>query len=233
MAKKLREIAEVYDPKAKDEKKFKDKHVVSKTDDANGNKDDVFQATNVKTVDRYKEAHGYNPGQDEKVYEEVDQLDEITHEGAVRASSTWRAKGDLKRAQLYMKLAKALEMKDMSTAAGIEQQIRGISEESVEEKLKPSMGAGKYISDFEKSSAPQFKGKSKEKRRVMGIAAYLSAKKGMKEEVEQMDEEIDVSLLELYINLSEDNRQSMLQMIDEGRHSELYEFAEVLNGNDN
>ena len=31
-----------------------------------------------------------------------------------------------------------------------------------------------YIDDFEKSDAPQFKGKSKEKRREMAIAAYLS-----------------------------------------------------------
>jgi hypothetical protein len=54
----------------------------------------------------------------------------------------------------------------------------------IEEKLDPSMGAGEYIKDFQKSDAPQFKGKSKEKKRMMGIAAYMAAKKGMKEEVE-------------------------------------------------
>ena len=31
---------------------------------------------------------------------------------------------------------------------------------------------GDYIKDFEKSDAPQFKGKSKEKRKEMAIAAY-------------------------------------------------------------
>lgn len=36
--------------------------------------------------------------------------------------------------------------------------------------------AGDYIKDFEKSDAPQFKGKSKEKRRKMAIAAYLDSK---------------------------------------------------------
>lgn len=46
----------------------------------------------------------------------------------------------------------------------------------VDEKLKPSMGAGEYVSDFEKSKAPQFKGKSKEKKQKMVVAAYLSAK---------------------------------------------------------
>ena len=51
----------------------------------------------------------------------------------------------------------------------------------IEEKLDPSMGAGAYIKDFQKSDAPQFKGKSKEKKRMMGIAAYMAAKKDMKE----------------------------------------------------
>ena len=60
--------------------------------------------------------------------------------------------------------------------------------EQVQEVLNPSMGAGEYVKDFQKSDAPQFKGKSKEKRRMMGIAAYLQAKRDVKEEVEQMDE---------------------------------------------
>jgi len=46
----------------------------------------------------------------------------------------------------------------------------------VDEKLKPSMGAGAYVKDFEKSKAPQFKGKSKEKKDKMAVAAYLTAK---------------------------------------------------------
>lgn len=63
---------EVYGPDTKDGKAFVHKHVTVKTDDANGNGDDVFQATNVKTVERKKERHGYNPGEDEKVYESED-----------------------------------------------------------------------------------------------------------------------------------------------------------------
>lgn len=50
-------------------KKFIDKHVVTKHPDASGNGDDVFQATNVKTIDREKENHGYNGDSDHKVYE--------------------------------------------------------------------------------------------------------------------------------------------------------------------
>ena len=56
----------------------------------------------------------------------------------------------------------------------------------VSEKLKPSMGAGKYVKDFAKSKAPQFKGADKEDRRKMAVAAFLSAKgkKKLKEENE-------------------------------------------------
>jgi len=42
------------------------------------------------------------------------------------------------------------------------------------EVLPDSASQKDYIDDFEKSDAPQFKGKSKEKRREMAIAAYLS-----------------------------------------------------------
>jgi len=43
------------------------------------------------------------------------------------------------------------------------------------EKLKASDPMGDWIDDFYKSDAPQFKGKSKEKRRQMAIAAKLGA----------------------------------------------------------
>lgn len=69
-----------YAPKSTDELRFKQKHVVQKTDDRNGNKDDVFSATNVKSVERSPN-HGYNPGDDEKVYEgyEVNEDSHASH----------------------------------------------------------------------------------------------------------------------------------------------------------
>jgi hypothetical protein len=56
-------------------------------------------------------------------------------------------------------------------------------EGAIDEKLKPSMGAGAYVDDFKKSDAPQFKGKSKAKKNKMAVAAYLSAKDKIKEAV--------------------------------------------------
>jgi hypothetical protein len=50
--------------------------------------------------------------------------------------------------------------------------------------LKVSDGVGAWIKYFQKSDAPQFKGKSADERRDMALAAYLSAKRGNnKEEV--------------------------------------------------
>lgn len=42
--------------------------------------------------------------------------------------------------------------------------------------LGKNADAGDYVKDFQKSKAPQFKGKSKEKRQKMAIAAYLDAR---------------------------------------------------------
>ena len=56
-------------------------------------------------------------------------------------------------------------------------------EDIIDEKLKPSMGAGAYVDDFRTSKAPQFKGKSKKKKNKMAVAAYLSAKDKIKEAV--------------------------------------------------
>jgi hypothetical protein len=54
-----------------DEQKFIDKHVVAKTADRNGNDDELFMGSKVKKADRKSERHGYEPGEDEDVYEEL------------------------------------------------------------------------------------------------------------------------------------------------------------------
>jgi nicotinic acid mononucleotide adenylyltransferase len=52
----------------------------------------------------------------------------------------------------------------------------------LDEKLKVSDGVAKWISDFQKSDAPQFAGKSDEKIRQMAIAAFIDAKQSLEEE---------------------------------------------------
>ena len=58
------------------------------------------------------------------------------------------------------------------------------------EKLKASDDMGTWIKDFYDSDAPQFKGKSKAKRRQMAVAAKLDA----------MDEEIHPAVIKAYKN---------------------------------
>ncbi len=55
----------------------------------------------------------------------------------------------------------------------------------VGEGLKVSDGMPAWIKDFQKSDAPQFQGKSDEKRKQMAIAAYMDAKGGDMKEVKE------------------------------------------------
>jgi hypothetical protein len=55
----------------------------------------------------------------------------------------------------------------------------------VYEELTVSDGVEVWIKDFQDSDAPQFKGKSKEKRREMAVAAYMSAKETLDEATQQ------------------------------------------------
>jgi hypothetical protein len=61
--------------------------------------------------------------------------------------------------------------------------------------------AGDYVKDFYKSKAPQFKGKSKNKRRQMAIAAYLDARDKGKAKSEDMTFKVEVDgLPAMYID---------------------------------
>lgn len=92
-------------------------------------------------------------------------------------------------------------------------------EVDLEEKIAPNASMGTYIKDFQKSDAPQFKGKSKEKRRVMAIAAKLSAERGgkplNKEErllanLGDLAESHKRTLLDVFAKLNEDNQRKFM-----------------------
>jgi len=83
MAKSFKNIInEVYEPKSPDEKKFKDKHISKLFPNmfADSQYDKLFKGSTTE-IDRGKDRHGYNPGEDEKVYENT-QLDEMIKVGA-------------------------------------------------------------------------------------------------------------------------------------------------------
>src|SRR5210317_361152 len=65
---------------------------------------------------------------------------------------------------------------------------KNVKEETLDEKLKVSDGLGAWISDFQKSDAPQFKGKSDKERRDMAIAAFTDAGGKLEQKEETLDE---------------------------------------------
>jgi len=133
-----------YAPKAPASQDFVKKHATEKHASRSGNKEDIFSATNIKPSldDQKKEArHGYK---------------------------------DIKAAKSVYE-AKACNM----TEAGTMCEVHGMSScmgaakkgKKLQEVITKNTPVGEIIKDFAKSDAPQFKGKSKEKRRQMAIAA--------------------------------------------------------------
>ena len=332
MAKTLNQFLEGYlKVKNPDEQKFVDKHVVAKHADRNGNGDEVFKGSKVKMDDRRKSRHGYNPGEDEKVYEELkgnqhkldhnkngkidahdfkllrskkkvaeeaEELEELStdtlrnyrakakddaekisfdDEGAdrrmrKRSMGSWDAgKKILKRGDALRKeeaeqidelskktlgsyVVKSLvpsseksvsnlaskggyklgqahdddytagekeDAKSVKRSLGVLTAVRKMTKEEseLEEKLTAKTPMGKYIKDFSKSDAPQFKGKSQQKRRVMAIAAKLTAERGGKplnKEERLQDRLGDISeshqrvMLEVFGKLNEDNKTKFM-----------------------
>jgi len=152
--KTLKQIfGEVYGPDTKDGKAFVHKHVTVKYDDRNGNGDDVFQATNVKTAKRKEERHGYDSGEDEKVYESEDpqvlldfineeQVDEMDKSmayatGTKRAMQMTGDKPPLEKSTINKahKIAKAMLRKEEYTSENFQtfvtERYDGLSEEDL------------------------------------------------------------------------------------------------------
>jgi hypothetical protein len=203
MAKTLKDFLEGYlKVKSADEQKFIDKHVTAKTTDRNGNGDDVFKGS-TKTIDRRKDRKGYNPGEDEKVYEgyhvmrngqsisyhqDKESADKRARTSNMRGGSNATVVKDDRSVKEELKGSqhKIDANKNGKVDAHDFKLLRGkkkVAEEAeqVDEKLdmkKASMGT--VIKDFKKSDAPQFAGKSAKKRQVMAIAAKLTAERGGK-----------------------------------------------------
>ena len=71
----LDEASGILKVKNPDEQTFVDKHQVQRTNDRNGNDDDVFggpKQKKIKAINRRKERKGYDPGDDAAVYEAVE-----------------------------------------------------------------------------------------------------------------------------------------------------------------
>ena len=121
--------------------------------------------------------------------EEV-QLDELTAAEKKLINQMYDKKGNLtplgKKVMDQGKAASKLSPNDITKDKARRKEYNAFQKskrnEELDEKLKASDDMGDWVKDFQDSDAPQFKGKSKEKRRQMAIAAKLDAEDDVKKE---------------------------------------------------
>ena len=191
--KTLAQFKEVYEPKSADEKKFKDKHVTVKHKlDAPSNDDKVFQATNIKVVDREPE-HGYNSTNDAKVYEALTVKDTADRKTVIG-----------KDGKKYKVAAHAVtfgknEKNDMEEELSPEQMKK---REGIVKGMKKSIG------DFRSRYGKQAKS-------VMYATANKLAKEDVDQDEESMIAEANAGAQNLY-KMHHDRIKTLLKGIGEG-----------------
>ena len=185
MAKTLKQILEVYAPKSKDEKKFMDKHITakSKLDDRGTQDDKLFKATNIKTVSRETE-HGYNPGNDEKVYEEMSKV----HPMALHVKDV--GKGKFKVHAVGKHLSDGIKVGEH------------LSDSELDDATE--MGAKvKMIEEGKNESRKEFVERQKRLSKLPGYTAAMDLAKKVAEEVEDIVEgEVAAKQFQYYHNES-------------------------------
>jgi hypothetical protein len=214
--KTLKQILELYTPDTKDGKAFVQKHAVVKTTDANKNGDDVFQATNVKKVDRKKERHGHEPGEDDKVYEDLQMFADFINEGSkedVVSSADYKEVIEPDGTERKVRAKKTVLTKEMNTsmayAIGTKSAMKTAGDKPPLEKstVTKAHKIAKSILKKEDYNAEDFK-------------SFI------KEHTEQMtDEELDL-IEQIYNDLDEDEAQTFVSVVEAG---ELDSFLEELN----
>ena len=87
--------------------------------------------------------------------------------------------GELEKAEEFIKRMEPVATEKDTEFFAMKSQLDSLSEikAKVLEKLTAKTPMKTYIKDFAKSDAPQFKGKTKEKKRQMAVAAKLSKEK--------------------------------------------------------
>ena len=137
--------------------------------------------------------------------EEVEQVDEARRMSAAeklgRAFDSEQQRSALSR-QRGLDLLKQKDTEKMQNKLASGNMTKLKKEETeestmkyIEEKLTAADPASKWISDFVKSDNPKFAGKSKKERIQQALGAYYAKKRGTNEEVEQIDELENKTLL--------------------------------------
>jgi len=173
-----------YKPKAGDEQKFKDKHVVVKSKLSKPTENEAqFTAPAVKVYKRGP-THGYDQGKDEEVYEAADQTPPFAP-----SKSTFKKAKNPNRTP--MDSVKALAQKGMKTKTN--EEVEGL-EEMDKSQTPPGRDGGEQFAPGPKVSKKTIKAVQKDPaKHLSDLFTKQYAKKKMKEEVEQIDEKLKAS----------------------------------------
>jgi hypothetical protein len=225
MAKTLKQILEVYAPKSKDEKKFMDKHITakSKLDDRGTQDDKLFNATNIKAVNRETE-HGYNPGNDEKVYEEMSKVHPMALHVRDAGKGRYKVHAVGKHLADGIKVGEHLSDSELDDATEMGAKIKIVKEDTLDEKTLTPAEMKKRV---EVAKAIERENPNMPMGKKMAIAT--STAKKVAEEAEQLteDEELTQLLNTIYENLSDENKEIFEQILDEDP-DQMIEFLEQL-----
>lgn len=245
MSKTLKQFLEVYKPKSPDEQKFVDKHVTIKHKDRNGNGDDVFTASNIKTIKRKEERHGYDAGEDEKVYEEVEELDELSR--TTLATYAIKAKNQMGRDEARAGYARGIRTMDgkgqgemekahdkraEKRSKGIDTALNKLAKEeveSVDEMAPPGAKYERMVKHIKKGYA---KGGLTDRERAIAYATAWKAKKA-NEGVEYVVPTLEEQLIEKIDSLSESNQETMLavfEQLSEDNKAKFVDYCETPEG---
>jgi hypothetical protein len=186
--------------------------------------DAMEKAYNKRADKRHK---GLDMALNKLAKEEVEQIDELSKDTMLKyLSANKKSDAKAQAAGDHSKSVKRMRGTDLAvrkyTAKPGSKSVRVPAKEEVEleEKLTVKTPMGKYIKDFQKSDAPQFKGKSQDKRRVMAIAAKLTAERGGKKltkEERLADRLGDISeshqrvIMSVFEKLNEDNKTKFME----------------------
>jgi hypothetical protein len=237
-------------------KAFVDKHVTSKHPDPAGNKDDVFQATNVKTVDREKERHGYSGENDHKVYEELSDADMKKREDIVKgmkknfASFKSRYGADAKSVMYARATKMAKEEVELTESDNSHSQYMNSLNDS-HAILKKITGALNGHCDNVCNKKNYMGGQAQWHHvdtmkeihrnlqdlhdRVLREVDYTEPPKPVKIR-EEIQEELQLNeddglvdeIVELYQLLDEEQQKKLIELLDEEKYEEILTFIETL-----
>jgi len=225
--KTLKDMFEVYRPKSPDEQKFVDKHVVVKQKDRNevngkANGDDVFNATNVKTVNHKATRHGYDIGDDAKVYEENQFVneEELVDEGML---------GGLFKKKPKVTVGKMTRVQDLPDGEKPFQKMTGQGARKPQPEVQRDEKGDTLYQRVQKSRMTKEDIINRTIEKYMPEVADikpLTMEQRLAKKLDGLSESHTTLLFSLFANLNEDNQMKMIDTCsDRDGINELIDFA--------